>query len=249
VTTTTAPAPPSAADLAAVAGARVLFGHKSVGANILSGIAPLYRDAGVPAPRVVEAREPVDPGQPFLAHTQVGQNRDPLGKLADFDALLDGPLAEAVDVALVKLCYADVDAGTDVAAVFDRYTATMDALAARHPRLRLVYTTVPLTTDRSWKGKVKAALGSADRRGPADNLARHRYNTLVRDRYGASGRLFDIAAVEATLDGPAMVRRLGGEEYHVLNRDLSADAGHLNADGARAAAAQFVRVVAASARS
>jgi hypothetical protein len=248
VTTTTAPSPPSAADLAAVAGARVLFGHKSVGANLLGGIAPLYQAAGVPAPRVVEAREPVDTTTPFLAHTHVGQNRDPLGKLKDFEGLLDGPLGEAVDVALVKLCYADVDAGTDVEGLFRRYTETMDGIAARHPGLRLVYTTVPLTTDRSWKARVKAALGSGDRRGPADNLARHRYNTLVRERYGQTGRLFDIAAVEATLDGPAMVRRLDGREYHVLNRDLSSDAGHLNPRGARAAAAEFVRVVAASAR-
>ena len=124
----------------------------------------------------------------------------------------------------------------------------MDAIAARHPRVRLVYTTVPLTTDRSWKAKVKAAIGSPDRRGPADNLVRHRYNTLVRERYGSSGRLFDIAGVEATLDREPMLRRLGGQGYHVLNRDLASDAGHLNAEGARAAAAEFVRVVAASAR-
>ena len=41
--------------------------------------------------------------------------------------------------------------------------------------------------------KVKATIGTADRRGPADNLARHRYNTLVRERYAPTGRLFDIA--------------------------------------------------------
>lgn len=238
--------PLTQAELEAAARVRVLFGHKSVGANILSGIAPLFDPAGVAWP-IVDARESLDAESSFLAHTHVGRNRDPHGKLSDFTALVDGPAGERVEVALVKLCYADVDSTTEVEPLFERYAEVMDGLAARHPELKLVYCTVPLTTDRSWKAKVKAAIGSADRRGPADNLARHRYNTLVRERYAPTGRLFDIAAVEATLAQRPMLRRLDGQEYHVLNRDLSSDAGHLNATGSLAAAAELVRVIAAAA--
>lgn len=241
-----AAAPVTEAELQAAAGVRVLFGHKSVGANVLSGISSLFDRAGVTWP-IVDARGPLEAESSFLAHAQVGRNRDPHGKLSDFTALVDGPAGERVEIALVKLCYADVDSTTEVEPLFERYAKVMDGLAVRHPELKLAYCTVPLTTDRSWKAKVKATIGTADRRGPADNLARHRYNTLVRERYAPTGRLFDIAAVEATLAERPMLRRLDGQEYHVLNRALSSDAGHLNAAGSLAAATELVRVIAASA--
>jgi hypothetical protein len=46
-------------------------------------------------------------------------------------------------------------------------------------------------------------------------MARERYNTLVRERYGASGRLFDIARVESTT--PSAERTTGeyeGRSYY-----------------------------------
>lgn len=240
------PSRPTAAQLRDFAGARILFGHQSVGANIVSGVAPLYRGAGEPEPAVVETRRPVAGGEGFLAHTHVGTNGDPLGKFADFQTVVDSELGGQVDVALLKLCYADIVAGTDVDAVFAAYTATMDALQQRHPDLRLLYSTVPLTTDRSWKAVLKSWVGIDDQMGPADNVARHRYNTLVREKYGATGRLFDIAAVEATTAQAPMSRDLDGQPFFVLNPALSSDAGHLNDVGSQAAAAELVRVVSAS---
>lgn len=238
---------PTSGELEAAARSRFFFGHKSVGANILGGIPTVYAAAGMAAPTIVETREPQQAGS-FIAHAQVGRNRDPHGKLKDFAELVDGPLGENLEVALVKFCYADVVADTDVGALFDQYRSTLDGLAERHRGLTLLYATVPLTTDRSWKANVKALLGSDDRRGPADNLARHRYNTLVRERYGDTGRLFDVAAVEATLDRQPMTRTVAGQPYHVLNRELSSDAGHLNAAGSAAAAAELLRVIAGNAR-
>ena len=69
---------------------------------------------------------------------------------------------------------------------------------------------------------------------------------MVRARYGDTGSVFDIAAVEATMEQQPMVRNLKGQRYLVLNRALSSDAGHLNALGSQAAAAEFVRVLAST---
>lgn len=234
------------ADLRQVTGVRVFFGHQSVGANVLGGVAPVYAAAGEPAPRLVETRLPVD-APAFVAHAKVGRNRDPIAKLADFAEILDGPLGDELDVALVKFCYADVTADTDVPGLYEAYQAALEALQRRRPGIRFIRATVPLTTDRGWKAKTKALLGRDDQQGPADNLARQRYNAMVRDRYAADGRLFDIAEVEATVAQQPMTRRLRGQQYQVLNRALSSDAGHLNDLGSALAATELIRIVAADA--
>lgn len=239
-------APVSDGELAAAAQTRLLFGHQSVGADILRGVAALYDRTDVAPWRIVDARLPLDLAQGYLAHCPVGRNREPVAKLREFKDLVDGRIDSQVDIALVKFCYADVDATTDVPALFKEYSDTMDALTRKRPQLALLYCTVPLTTDRSWKGTIKAALGRNNHAGPADNLARDQFNNLVRTRYADTKRLFDIAAVEAAPGGPATTRKHKGRHYSVLNKALSSDGGHLNAAGARAAAAELVRLVAAA---
>lgn len=241
-------AEPDADDLAVFRSAKVFFGHQSVGANVISGVAPTYQAVGESAPAVVETREALSPDAGVLAHAHVGTNGDPFGKFADFASIMDGALGEQVDVAVLKLCYVDVVASTDVEAVFAAYSATMSDLERRHPGVRFVYTTVPLSTDRGWKATIKSWIGSDDQMGPADNLSRQRYNELVRARFGASGRLFDIAAVEATIADTPTLRNADGQDYYVLNAALAADPGHLNDLGARVAATEFIRVVAGASR-
>jgi hypothetical protein len=222
---------------------RTFFGHQSVGGNILSGVPRLYEDAGLAPPAVVETRY-APGGRGFLAHTHIGNNGDPVGKINDFTAVLDGGMADAVDVAVLKLCYVDITQTTDVDAIFAAYSSAIDRLAKTHPNLRLVYTTVPLTTEPSLKRRIKALLTGQPPTDPADNVARERYNTLVRERYSASGRLFDIALVESTT---ASAKRTTGEHegriYYALDRDLAADPGHLNETGSERAAEEFIRVV------
>lgn len=228
---------PTADELTAAGHARVLFGHQSVGDNILGGIAAVYEQAGVTPPQIVETREPVTSTDGFIAHTYVGANGDPMGKLEDFVALTNGPSGDGVDVLLVKFCYVDVTASTDVQALFDGYVAAMDQIQAAHPGTVVLYTTVPLTADRS--GGVTAMVKSLLGRGAtdvADNTARAQYNALVRERFGETGRLFDIAAVEAA----------PGSDPAALDPELTWDGGHLNEAGAQAAARELLRVVAAT---
>ncbi len=235
---------PDAAELKAFAGTRMFFGHMSVGSNVISGVAASFATAGLPAPVIVETRDGVPAGHGSLSHAHMGVNGDPFGKFTDFANVLDGPLGAQVEVALLKLCYADVVAGSDVEAIFAAYSATMAELETRHPSVRFVYSTVPLSTDRGWKSTVKSWIGQNDQMGPADNVARQRYNELIRERYGSSGRLFDIAAVEATVADAPMQRNAHGQIYYVLNAALAADPGHLNELGSQLAAGELIRIVA-----
>lgn len=236
---------PTQGDLATFSATRVFFGHQSVGSNVIAGVSDLFVEPGSPPLAVVETRDAIAADGGFLSHTHVGVNGDPLGKFDDFAAILGGSLGDEVDIAVLKLCYVDVTASTDVEQLFAAYANLMERLETEHPDVRFLYATAPLSTDRGWKQVVKAWIGRDDQMGPADNLARQRYNELVRQRYGDTGRLFDIAAVESTIADAPTSRQLDGATYYVLNQGFAADPGHLNPLGSRAAGAEFIRLVAA----
>lgn len=218
--------PVTPAQWQAVAGQRILFGHQSVGRNILDGVRALAGQAGVALP-IQESRGPaVAPG---LTHFAVGSNGDPLAKINDFAAVVDA--GAAADVALMKLCYIDFSGSADPAKVAAAYCDTLDALRARHPQTAFVAVTVPLTTVQGGpKALVKRMLGRTPD-GQAENLRRHAFNEALRARNGA-GRLFDLAALEA--------RGGQGGPAPCLDPALTNDGGHLNDQGARLVAAEFV---------
>lgn len=233
-------APPTQDQLEAFADLRIFFAHQSVGRNVLSGVEQTYEAQGSSVD-IVRSTTDV-PGEAFVAHTVVGENGDPNGKLAVFEQIIDGPMGEQIDVAILKFCYLDVMASTDVEALFAAYSSTISELELRHPDVRFIYTTVPLTTDPSWRATLKGILGDPPT-DPADNLARQQYNELVRAQYAASGSLFDIAGVQATLSQHPTEREKDGDEYFVLNLALASDSAHLNALGARVAAVELISVV------
>jgi hypothetical protein len=223
------------AELAAAAGERVFLGHMSIGWNMLGGLEHLYDEQGVAGPAIVQ----VAPGEPppelpaeggVVVHAEIGTNGDPLGKIASFDATMRAGMADVVDVALVKFCYTDVTAKTDVDAVFAAYRSTMDALERDHPDVRFLHTTVPLTAAPSGiKQHLKVAV-----RGD-DNAARERYNALVREAYGDDD-LFDIAAAEGTgADGVRTASLATGW--------ADGDREHLNQAGSAMLAARFLDVL------
>ncbi len=238
------PAPTTAASGIAVeelqksAAARRYFGHMAVGYNILDGVAGMYSAKGGAAPEVtsVSPGEVVQTSQEggVVLHSEIGVNGDPLGKLANFDAALRSGLADDVGVAVLKFCYVDIRANTDVDALFAAYTSTMEALERDYPEVTFLYTTVPLTVpEPGLKGAVKAMLGRTD------NPARERYNALVRARYSDTGRLFDVAAVESTTPD--------GTRSSALYPGYASDGAHLNESGSGFVAAELLRLVAKAA--
>ena len=227
------------------AGMRIFFAHQSVGGNILGGIPDAYSAAGVSPPDVVEVSG--DPrrvstlptsSDGFFAHTVVGVNGDPIGKLEEFDSWLRSGMAEQVDVAFIKLCYIDFTTETDVDAVFDSYRQTLTGLERDYPDVKFVALTTPLTTEPGLKTKAKALLGG-NNPSPGDNAARQRFNALLRAEYG--DRLFDVAALESTApDGSRVEGSFEGQEYFALYDGYALDEGHLDGSTSAVAAARLM---------
>ncbi len=226
-----------------LAGQRVFFGHQSVGDNLLAGIQQLSQDAQVTLP-VVKVTSAADMKQAGIAHALVDENTLPLKKLQSFERAL-ATKAPGLQVAALKFCYVDVHAGTDVKQLFARYQASMATVQAQQPGLRLVHFTVPLTTVQTgWKASLKRLLGKAPH-GILDNLKREEYNQLVRQSYGQTGFLYDLARVEQTRpDGSAHTVEWQGQQVPALFPDYSSDGEHLNTQGQLHAARALVTVLA-----
>lgn len=215
---------------------RVFLGHQSVGQNLLDGL-----PAGPVA--VVAWRPGMGVRGPGLHHARVGQNERPDSKLAAFEAAI-AELGGDLDVAMLKFCYVDFAATTDVQALFDAYRATVERLAVRFPSLRFVHFTAPLTTVQSGpKAWVKKALGRPAW-GARENVVRERYNALVRRGLPALD-VFDLARLESTWpDGTRHEVLVEGALTPALVPSYSDDGGHLNAAASRRIASALLAVLA-----
>lgn len=161
-----------------VTAARVFFAHQSVGMNILDGVRAVYQSQHLPTPHFVDVAAAGSDDN--LLHTRIGTNGDPFGKIREFDTVVRTGLSAQVDVAILKLCYADVRVGTDVQGVLIAYIDTLAALQRDYPATAFVAVTVPLTVKRSPRGAVKGWLGRGDRLGPEHNTAREEFNARLR---------------------------------------------------------------------
>lgn len=218
---------------------RVVFGHQSVGQNILDGVQSLAAEAGVPL-RVVESR--LADKNAGIAHFLVGVNEDPLSKLNDFSSALAGGAATEADVALLKFCYIDFKGDTDARRLADKYIGTLDDLRRRFPQTTFVAVTAPLTVVQTGpKAWVKRLLGR-EPSGYSDNARRQEFNTLLRARYAQDGFLFDLAKIQA--EGVSG-HRYNGQPIEALSPALTYDDGHLNDRGRQVVAARLVKYLAA----
>ncbi len=248
---TEAAAPAGSDTLATVSRTRVFFGHQSVGANIIGGVPAVYSAAGRQAPQILplSASTTLPSGAAgWLGEAAIGQNGDPMGKIADFDSRIRGGLGTQADVAFMKLCYIDFTAATDVDAVFARYRDTMAALERDYPNVTFLHVTTPLTTEpglkSQLKSKVKSLLGSSSSPGAADNAARERYNAQMRETYGGD-HLFDLARWESTApDGSRVQGEYDGQRYYALYSGYAADSGHPNPEASAMLASRLLDVIA-----
>lgn len=214
---------------------RVLFGHQSVGADIIAGLVELGPSIAGRV-RIEESRIPEpDPATHLLAHFRVGRNGEPATKLRDFADTLAHALAQTrhgIDVALFKFCYVDIHDLAQARETWRQYSETLDELQRLHPRIVFAHVTVPLRSPpdtplarlRQWIG------------GPhpehARNRARETFNEWMRERYGHTGTLFDLAALESIgPQGRKCGRSVDGTFVPALCRDYTHDGGHLNALG------------------
>lgn len=228
---------------------RVLFGHQSVGADIVAGLEAITKKKPQIKLRIAESREASAFDQPGFVHTKVGANENGDSKLTDFAAILKSPLGQKADIALMKFCYVDLTSGGDPAALFKSYQSAMMDLAASSPKTKFVHVTVPLTTiEAGPKAKVKRLIGRDMLGGYGHNLNRQKYNDSLAAAFKGAP-VFDLAKSEATLpDGKVARFETGGVTALALTSGYTTDGGHLNEAGRLAAARDLLLVLAEQCR-
>jgi hypothetical protein len=212
---------------------RICFGHQSVGQDLVNALAAMP-DLGMD---VVETTDPEAFRKPVFAHCRVGRNGDPVSKCRSFAQVMDAGVGERVDIAFFKFCYVDITEGTDVEGLFQVYEDTMRDLARAYPRVTFLHVTVPLRCVPAGPvGWLRDRTGWMDR-PRRDQLARHAVNQRLRRAYAGTGRLFDLAAIEATHpDGTPSSFMYRDEPIPTLVPAYTSDGGHLTSYAAGRAA-------------
>jgi hypothetical protein len=204
----------TAAELAPLRERRVLWGHQSVGENLLGGA----RQLGFEFRSVSRG---ADYGEARWGEAGVADNGDPERKIRSFvELMVGGGIGRRVEAASFKFCWVDFDTGTDVEELGDEYDAAMRDVQARFPSVRLLHVTPPLTTDE-----------------PELNGVRWRFGRELIRRHRDTGLVFDLGAVIST-DASGQQCKTGNQRR--LCPGWASDSGHLNDDGSQRAAKAFL---------
>jgi len=222
---------------------KILFGHQSVGSNLIDGLNEIA--AAHPAARlqIVDMDTAAGMQGPWFAHFPVGTNRQPDAKIASFREHLAGA-GNSIDVAFFKFCYVDAGKDSDVEGLFSRYRTAIAEARKQSPAVAVVHVTMPLTSiDNGWRGLLKRVRGRST--GEEDNAARTRFNNLMRKEYGGREPLFDLAAAESTApDGSRVQGQIRGAAYEALCPRYTDDGGHLNRLGRDRCASALLQTLA-----
>ena len=218
--TVTAPAIDLASQLAMLSTKGLLFGHQSVGNQILAAVGDLLASNSGSKPTLVQnARSAPLIGKGIWGDFGVGANAYPVGKIDDFVAVMSGDAGAKVDIAFMKFCFVDFydsapywSSGT-VDTLFAKYQSAMAAVRAAHPNVAIVHFTIPLVNASfAWTNDRREAM-----------------SRLIRNAYAGREPVFDIAAVESTRPDGTRCLDGGGVPLLCAEYSVSGDDGHLNA--------------------
>jgi len=233
---------------AKLADRKIFFGHKSVGYNIIDGIADVMNEHDYIKLNVVVGQEPTTFDLPVLAHSHVGMNTDPVSKIRSFMNIMDNGMGSKVDIAFFKFCYVDIMRDSDPQEIFNCYRAAFEELKNRYPDTKFLHITVPICSvpkgvKRNLKQSVKLLIGMPGVLD--DNMMRKRYNKLLRDAYSKTEPFFDLALIESVNpDGFRCYAAKGTEKVNVMASEYTEDGGHLNIRGRRKVAEQLLIILA-----
>lgn len=235
--------PPSKSQVETVANMRVVFGHQSVGGEILKGMAAIAQQEGVNL--VIEETRTGDASIRGMKHFFAGQNEKPETKISDFVAVLSDKGFSGADVAMLKLCYVDIKPDTDGKHLAKEYAAALDLLQSKYPQTRFVAMTAPLETLQTGpKAWIKRLMGKFPY-GYESNAIRMQFNEELRSRYDQR-HLFDIAKLQAFGGTKPQVFEINGRSnVEALDPALTWDGGHLNEAGQRLVASALINFLAA----
>ena len=218
---------------------RIFFGHQSVGENILGGVRAVCSDF----PIFSLSDQSLSRAPWGLYHKSLGVNREPASKLEAFRQIVERT-GEYFDVAMMKLCYIDVDRDTDPQSLFSRYCLMVNEVENAYPHICLIHITVPIRTLRlGLRSNIRLLAGR--RIGACEAaLRRDEYNDLLRGEFASSGKLFDLARIESTRrDGKVNEVRYPGGRVSSLLPELTTDGGHLNETGASLVATHLIELL------
>jgi hypothetical protein len=224
---------------------KIYFGHQSVGFNIIDGIKDIMSETKKFDLKIKETDDLNDFSEPIFAHSRVGQNTNPSSKLEAFEHKIQQGLGEKIDIAFFKFCYVDITENTDVQKLFESYKQTMNNLQKEFPEITFMHATVPLkTVQTNWKTRIKKFLVKDNLWKYADNIKRNEFNNMIRQEYGSTGKIFDIAGAESTYpDGSQERFERDTKKYASLVPTYTYDGGHLNEVGRKMVAAHLLRTL------
>ena len=220
---------------------RIYFGHQSVGDNIIEGMRELMVENSRIRLNIVAINDDDQLQTGAFGHASIGQNGKPLEKMQDFAANLYEGIGQKVDLAGMKLCYLDINSGSDPTVLFDHYKSMVAEVRNKFPNLTIIHFTAPLVKRQSGiKALIKKIIGKP-LTGIDDNIKRNEYNDLLRNEYEGSNALFDIARIESTYpDGRRSSFDKKGKTYYSLIPQYTYDDGHLNDSGRKTVAANLL---------
>jgi hypothetical protein len=224
-----------------IMGKKYLFAHASVGFNIVEGLQQLLDSSESGFPVKVMQPDANFSGAGFW-HFKNGVNGDPVGKIDSFyRVLISLPVDQIPDYAMMKLCYADFEDTTEVMRVFDHYNLMIQQLRSKMPALQIIHITSPLYAHSyTLKSTIRNFF-----RGDKDNMKRHTYNRMLREKYAASEPVFDLAEIESVTPEGFREGFVWQEEwYPSLYSGYTSDGGHLNAVGRKLVAHKLVAFLA-----
>lgn len=219
---------------------RILFAHKSVGNNILSGLKDLSDETGIELNVKKIDNKPIE-SKKIFAHSMGGKNDYPKTKIDSFTAKLKELNNELVpEVAFLKLCYVDIKPNTDVNELFSYYKEKIESLKKEKPDTTFVHLTVPLQSNpNSIKTKIKRLIGRQIWE-EASNVKRNEFNQLINKSFKGEP-IFDIARIESTRkDGSREQFMEDGKVYYSMSPEYTTDGGHLNKLGGNIVATEMV---------
>ena len=224
-----------------LAGKTIYFGHQSVGSNILHGIEELkgkYPWLSVSIDKIDNIKKTTDMQ---VLHSFVGENGKPSSKNDSFKKTIVNDLAGSIDIAVLKYCYVDLNAKSDINKIFNNYKKTVQFINKTYPNVIIIHFTVPLTTNQGGiKAVIKKILGRPVG-GAVENVIRNQYNELIKNEYAIKGNIFDLAELESTkIDGGVNQFKYNGKDYKSLVRGYTDDGQHLNKTGRKYIAEHFL---------
>ena len=209
--------------LRAIQKRKIVFGHHSVGKNILDGLRDLSTKAGVEI-NVVSINNNMSKDKLKFVDFYPGRNEQPKTKVDGFVNKIQELDPDYVpDIAFMKFCYIDILPKTDVETLFTYYKNNIIELKNKKPGITFLHFTAPLTSHSK-----------------ASNVNRAKFNELLLKSFSADS-IFDLAKVESTyLDGSREEFLYNGNTYYSLIPEYTTDGGHLNKFGRYIVATELV---------